>query len=625
MLTEETLVDSDVEVVLYDQNHTSNGLYLDAGGDVDTEIVTFGSSQEHAFRTGNGQVLPSSDGNMVQDWYMQFQVEDDFIYQGTPTSHVQIEIEYLDEGTDNFNIQYDALSGGESGDGRFKESEVITKTGSGEFKTAIFTLSDAYFANRDNGADFRISDHSDGAETILRVTVTLLTPSTEVSQSPTDIPLPSQDTIPENQANMIYHNGVILTMESGSVASAIAAKDERILDIGSDVEMLAYAGPGTALIDLNGRTLMPGFIDGHNHLFSQSQYPEQGMWDVQDLALSLGITTTAEAGVNAQLLDQILKVNQDGELRLRASLFLLHVTNCGEDLGFWYQDHPPSRPAGMKLHIPGIKVFADGGSCNRPAVSFEYPGAGHGDLYFTQGELNQIVIDAQSRGYQVAIHALGDRAIEQSQNAIAAALDGASNTPRHRIEHNALVRPDLIPRYSEIGIVPMIFGKFPTCFFVGDTSKFKYATPTEYISWEWPYRPLIDSNPGLHFAWHSDYPVFSSINPMEHLYGMVTRREVSEDGVTICEPPDWAADDCLGMEEALRFMTIESAYSLFREDEVGSLKVGKLADLIILSDNPLEVDHDSILDIQVLMTMVGGQVEHCIQGEEDLCPGFPTR
>jgi hypothetical protein len=67
-------------------------------------------------------------------------------------------------------------------------------------------------------------------------------------------------------------------------------------------------------------------------------------------------------------------------------------------------------------------------------------------------------------------------------------------------------------------------------------------------------------------------------------------------------------------------MTIESAYSLFREEEVGSLKAGKLADLIILSDNPLEVDYGAMLDIQVFMTMVGGNVEHCAQRHEALCP-----
>jgi predicted amidohydrolase YtcJ len=99
---------------------------------------------------------------------------------------------------------------------------------------------------------------------------------------------------------------------------------------------------------------------------------------------------------------------------------------------------------------------------------------------------------------------------------------------------------------------------------------------------------------------------------------------VKDDG-TVCEPPDWAADDLLTVDEALTMMTIESAYALLREDEIGSLKAGKLADLIILSGNPLEVAPDSIMDIQVLMTMVGGQVEHCIQGLEGLCPGFPAR
>jgi predicted amidohydrolase YtcJ len=67
-------------------------------------------------------------------------------------------------------------------------------------------------------------------------------------------------------------------------------------------------------------------------------------------------------------------------------------------------------------------------------------------------------------------------------------------------------------------------------------------------------------------------------------------------------------------------MTIESAYALLREDEIGSLAPGKLADLIILSQNPLEVDPNAIPDIRVLMTMVGGQVAHCAEGQDALCP-----
>jgi hypothetical protein len=161
--------------VLYDQDHTTNGLLLDSGGDVDTEVVSIGDPPEQALRTGNGDVLSATDGNRVEDYYTQFRIDDGFIFRGSPTSRVQIEIEYLDEGTDTFSIQYDAISGGPEGDGRFKDTGLLVKTDSGEFKTAVFALCDAFFANRINGGDFRIADSADGAEIIRRVTVTLVT------------------------------------------------------------------------------------------------------------------------------------------------------------------------------------------------------------------------------------------------------------------------------------------------------------------------------------------------------------------------------------------------------------------------------------------------------------------
>jgi len=74
------------------------------------------------------------------------------------------------------------------------------------------------------------------------------------------------------------------------------------------------------------------------------------------------------------------------------------------------------------------------------------------------------------------------------------------------------------------------------------------------------------------------------------------------------------------VEEALRIMTIDAAYALFMEDRVGSLKPGKYADLVILSDNPLTIDPDSIIDIEVLLTMVGGQIEYCTPEYAALCP-----
>ena len=103
--------------------------------------------------------------------------DDSAIYAGSPTTNVRIEVEYFDEDTDTFCVEYDALSGGPYGDGRFKATAQVTKTDGGQFQTAVFVLNDAYFANRDNGADLRVSDNGDGSETIRRITVTLLSPN----------------------------------------------------------------------------------------------------------------------------------------------------------------------------------------------------------------------------------------------------------------------------------------------------------------------------------------------------------------------------------------------------------------------------------------------------------------
>ena len=160
--------------VVFDTDHTDEGLYIRLNGDADAELVMAGEDQESAWRTGNGQVIKTSFGNNDIDWYLKFDVDDRFLHQVPEGVEIQIEVEYLDEGYDRFNIEYDAVSGGPNGDGTFKSTKEVRKTNSGEFKTAVFTLTDAYFANRTHhDGDFRINDLRDGAETIRRVRVKL--------------------------------------------------------------------------------------------------------------------------------------------------------------------------------------------------------------------------------------------------------------------------------------------------------------------------------------------------------------------------------------------------------------------------------------------------------------------
>jgi predicted amidohydrolase YtcJ len=440
--------------------------------------------------------------------------------------------------------------------------------------------------------------------------------------SPPETPAPPSEPSPSTAlADVVFHNGSILTMETEQPeAQALAIQGESILAVGSEEEILALRGPRTQVVDLQGRALMPGFVDAHTHILASPDQYGTDLEGIQDLALMYGITTLANVSVSPGLLERIQALEQEGKLRIRTSVYMSFTDNCGDLMGEWYRDYAPTREPGEMLRIGGVKIFSDGGSCGGPAVSFEYPnGVGQGDLFFTPEEMDRIVASVHADGYQLAIHALGDRAIEQVQNAIAAALDGQPNTMRHRIEHNGVLRPDLMPRYSEIGIVPLIFGEYPMCVGSGAGRRYRYVVPVEYQTWEWPWRELLDANPGLPFAWHGDDPPIPPLDPIIDLYGFVTRGGIAEDG-SICEPPDWFAANAITVEEALRIMTMGSAYALFRDEEVGSLEPGKLADLIVLSENPVTVNPDHIKDIKVLATMVGGRVEYCAPGHEILCP-----
>ena len=416
---------------------------------------------------------------------------------------------------------------------------------------------------------------------------------------------------PSNPPTLIYYNGAVLTMDTGQpTAEAIAVADDKIVAVGSNDDILALQVTSTQLIDLQGHTLMPGFVDTHTHIFNEAaSNPDIGNLEhAQQVLLQNGITTIGSMYTTSDFLAEMRALDDAGQLRVRTSVYLSYTTNCGEVLGDWYREFPPTREPGEMLRIAGVKVFTDGGSCQFPAVSFDHPEWGEGNLFFTQDELNTIVTDIDQAGYQVAIHAIGDRAVEQALSAIEFALDGEPNTLRHRIEHNTIVRPDLLPRYQEVGAVASVIGNIWSCNMVLD--------PRETRAWYFPYRGMVDSSPDAHIAWHSDFP-WSSPNPFFHLYSLVTPFEIAGDG-TYCADPS-GISKTLTVDEALPMMTIEGAYIMFRDEEVGSLEPGKYADLIVLSGDPTTI-LSAVRNIEVWMTMVGGHAEWCAPDHEEFCP-----
>ena len=262
----------------------------------------------------------------------------------------------------------------------------------------------------------------------------------------------------------------------------------------------------------------------------------------------------------------------------------------------------------------------------------------YGDLFMTEDQLIDAVAAMDTQGLQVAIHATGDRAIETVLDAFERVLAGRPNTLRHRIEHNSYLRPDLLPRYGQIGLVPSVSNSV-ACWMNdvtyagpgGELILSQWGGPTTH-SWMLPWRSLIDQNPGIKLAWQSDTP-WIGFGPITDLYSLVTRNEVKVYEYyglglgpvgTVCNAPDWLADEAIIRREALELMTINSAYALHMDDVVGSLEPGKYADLLVLSDNPLTVTEQELKDLEVLVTIIGGVADYCAPGSDSICPRPPA-
>ncbi|MCH8986129.1 MAG: amidohydrolase family protein, partial [Acidobacteria bacterium] len=183
---------------------------------------------------------------------------------------------------------------------------------------------------------------------------------------------------------------------------------------------------------------------------------------------------------------------------------------------------------------------------------------------------------------------------------------------RQRIEPNAFVTAAVARRYGELGLVPTVFGISSACIAdIGWTDFYK----------EFGDRPgtIGKANPGLVVAWHGDDPALPPISPILELFGLVTRNNVAEDG-TICEAPEWMRGGGVTVEQGLAMMTMGSAYALRQDDVVGSLTPGKFADLVVLSDNLLTVPAEKLPTVKILATMIGGVIEYCAPGSQDMCP-----
>lgn len=407
----------------------------------------------------------------------------------------------------------------------------------------------------------------------------------------------------DSPPDIIIHNGDILTMEqSPAQVEALAIRGEYIVAAGDENDILAMAGSNTQFIDLEGRTLLPGFIDAHSHHIGDRIYVNQSTpEEVIESVLSSGWTSISELFVNQDRLDELITLDQQDNLRIRVNAYL-PLNYAFDRFGDWYQAYQPGQEYSSKLRIAGVKIFMDGWYTNW--VNF-----------FSQTELNSLVQQAHEDGFQIAFHSVTDNATDIVLNALESALDGQSNQLyRHRIEHLVILRDDQIQRMADLGII----ASFQLTWINSDwklASSFPTLQNYSHLAGRWS--DILEA--GIPSQGSTDFPWLLGQTNRTAMYAISSA--VTRVGGLGQIPTDWMLNQAISVEQALRLITIDAAYGTFQEDIKGSIKVGKLADLVVLSDNPLAVPENTLADIEVLMTMVGGFVEYSDPDLQILCKG----
>ncbi len=253
-----------------------------------------------------------------------------------------------------------------------------------------------------------------------------------------------------------------------------------------------------------------------------------------------------------------------------------------------------------------LKAFADGSMGSSTALMFE-PFTDNptstGLAMWPYEKLEKMVVTADKMGFQIGIHAIGDKANNWVLNAYEKATEvNGKRDSRHRDEHSQTLSPADIPRFAQLGVIPSMQ---PThC--ISDKLFYERRVGYERCKGTYAWRSLI--NAGSILAFGTDYQV-EPLNPMEGLYAAVTRKDrLGEKG------SGWFPEQKLTMEEAIRYYTYGPAYAQFMDDRKGMIRKGYLADIVITDKDLLTIPEDQIMKTKIDYTITGGKVVYKAEG-----------
>jgi predicted amidohydrolase YtcJ len=327
-----------------------------------------------------------------------------------------------------------------------------------------------------------------------------------------------------------------------------------------------------------------------------------GMRYARDTLHRFGITSIQDAMVERAGLEAYRAMERAGELNLRVVASLWWDRARGVEqlpelvaLREEFSDGDLLQPTTVKIMQDGVlENFT--GAMLEPYLSGD---GGRGIPMVETELLKRAVTELDAEGFQVHFHAIGDAAIRQSLDAIEEALyENGRLGHRHHISHLQIIHPDDVPRFAELDAIanfqPLWIGYSD---YINELNR--PAIGEERTSWMYPIRSVQEAG-GL-VAFGSDWSV-STANPLEQIEVAVTHASIDDP-----EAPLFLPDERIDLASAIAAFTINAAYLNKHEDRTGSIEVNKIADLIVLDKDLFAIEPDDISDVEVVLTLFGGE------------------
>ena len=314
-----------------------------------------------------------------------------------------------------------------------------------------------------------------------------------------------------------------------------------------------------------------------------------------------GITSTTNMSVNPVLessfkeFEVAAELEKEGELTVRLHLY----PSLGLDPDFEGVKGLREKYASEKLRVSGLKQFVDGVTSTYTAYMLEPYSDNPGTRGFSNypAELyEKMVAAANKEGFGVRLHCIGDAAVRLTLDAFEKSNRQNDNSSlRNTIEHIESIHEDDIPRFAQLGVI----ASMQPIHLILDVNEKVSRIGEERCRYEWPFKTLLKNHATLAFG--TDFPV-ADINPFPNIHAAVTR--CGENGELVGTNPE----ERISLAETLKAYTYGSACAINRENELGTLEAGKLADIVVLDRNLFAASEAEIPETSVALTVMDGQI-----------------